>query len=517
MSFMFSLFPMHLLEHANTARYRHGKDHKLCLWKYGAGEEELLNKTLPLDIARPGAAGNIPTLVCSLAVNALNFCAFSLLFLEGLEIPSSDDSRWFDTESETTDNPPEYSSGEGEEDSDLDRVASQAMESLDHTNHFQHLEGAPSNENQEDPHLPRVASQAMESPFEQTNYFEHLETAASQRPNLQRGADQPTKPFSGYSSDESEDIQEGEYESLTGSWLENLKGANQREEDTTDSETESEETTTTSEHQTINVPTPPTLIAVPNTLDSGGIDFYCLQLSRRVSTIPSETQTGMLMAIEIFLSTAGELYAATGFEDGHIMLYVCRDDFRDVVAMQSCNWRWDKIYSHKSHKQPVLSIALSPAKDYFISSAADSLLVKHPIPTPSPTGSSLLGAAKYSPLLVEKMGHMGQQGLRIRSDNLIFAAACWDRAFRVYRCQTINTMSTYNWHREGCNAVAFGEIDNNPGHDTDPPPYETNPAFPTHRPNTLGAMLQQRAEKVQKTHWLAVGSKGGQISLWEMY
>ena len=78
------------------------------------------------------------------------------------------------------------------------------------------------------------------------------------------------------------------------------------------------------------------------------------------------------MAIEIFLTTAGELYAATGFEDGHVMLYVCRDDFKDTVAMQSCDWRWDNIYSHKPHRQPVLSIALSPAKDYFISSAADS-------------------------------------------------------------------------------------------------------------------------------------------------
>ena len=64
--------------------YRHGRDHKLRVWKFTVADEEILSKALPVDQppSNPESDSQIkPWLVHSLYVNALNFCAFSMLVL----------------------------------------------------------------------------------------------------------------------------------------------------------------------------------------------------------------------------------------------------------------------------------------------------------------------------------------------------------------------------------------------------------------------------------------------------
>ncbi|PIG79950.1 C6 zinc finger domain protein [Aspergillus arachidicola] len=71
-----------------TEVYTHGRDHKLCVWRFRAQDEDLLQKTLPVDMREQNQSqGTQPWLVHSLPVNALNFCAFSMLFLDKEESP----------------------------------------------------------------------------------------------------------------------------------------------------------------------------------------------------------------------------------------------------------------------------------------------------------------------------------------------------------------------------------------------------------------------------------------------
>lgn len=411
------------LEDANPSRSSHGKDHKLCVWGFHADDESSLNKVLPLDVGRVNNTGKLPSLVHSLPVNALNFCAFSLLFLGNWRESRPVHHNWGST----------------------NRQSSQS-----HTDDTTEQTGGA--EKQGEPKLRVESKKAHQSENNQTAGGEGAAKFQSVQAIIESGI--------------------------------------------------------------------PSLIAVPNTLNSGAIDIYHLPSKRRVSTISAETstETGMLMAVNIFITKSEELYAAASYEDGHVMLFACRDDFRDRDAIQSgganASWKWDKIYSHKSHRQPSLSLDVSPSKTYFLTSAADSILVKHPIPTPSPASSSLpSAAATYSPFNIQKASPAGQESLRIRSDGLVFATACWDDTVKVYRCQTVKPMTSINWHKEGCHAVAFGEVDSDDGASTGS--LLDNPsvlgAF------TLAAVQRQRVVNVQYTHWLVAGSKTGRISLWDMY
>lgn len=83
------------------------------------------------------------------------------------------------------------------------------------------------------------------------------------------------------------------------------------------------------------------------------------------------------------------------------------------------------------------------------------------------------------------------------------------------------------WHKEGCYAVAFGEV-------MDPVTQlaasdtveaeDPNNQQPAHEAPSLDApqsslaiVHQQRFQKIQQTHWLVAGSKDGKISLWDIY
>ncbi|KAL2862321.1 WD40 repeat domain-containing protein [Aspergillus lucknowensis] len=280
------------------------------------------------------------------------------------------------------------------------------------------------------------------------------------------------------------------------------------------------------------IPPSSALIAVPNALDSGAIDLFQLPRERRICTIPTDptVKTGMVMAAHLIASSGpNDLYVASAYEDGHVMVFGCRAAFRrKEISGDGSNggdWRWEKLYSSRPHSQPALSIDVAPSEEYFLSSSADAILAKHPIPK---FGSSSLPSE--TPLKSVHTKHAGQQGLSIRSDGKIFAAAGWDSRVRVYSCKTMKELAVLKWHKEGCYAVAFADVSSSSP--TDSQVQITDQYQPlegegsrdggtvlqgNEKDYSLAQVQRQRSQKVQNTHWLTAGSKDGKISLWDIY
>ena len=227
------------------------------------------------------------------------------------------------------------------------------------------------------------------------------------------------------------------------------------------------------------------------------------------------------MAVNLFYSSTGELHVASAYEDGHVMVFALRgrlttQDFSGNASNGSSNnWKWETVYVARAHSQPALSIDVFPAGGYFLSSSADALLVRHPVP-----GSGEVMPVKKS----VDTKHSGQQGLRIRSDGKVFTTAGWDSRIRVYSCKTMKELAVLKWHKEGCYTVAFADVEGS---------FDSGGATATGargsdgggdvaqvtrpREYSLATVQRQRNQKVQKTHWLAAGSKDGKISLWDIY
>ena len=273
------------------------------------------------------------------------------------------------------------------------------------------------------------------------------------------------------------------------------------------------------------------LLAVPNALDSGGIDIFHLPAERRITTIPSDPsiQTGMVMAVNIFLSSLGDVYVISAFEDGHVMVSVKKGPV-EIGNTTSKSWEWERLYISRPHTQPVLSIDVSPARDYFLSSAADALIVKHPIVGPNPDGGiPVVNKKEDMPLKTVHTKHSGQQGLRMRKDGRIYATAGWDSRVRVYSSKTMKELAVLKWHHQGCYSVSFGDLDltdSTLSDKTQEPSSDKSKErdSATHQAQitqsedrSLQGIRRQRDYKIQHTHWLAVGSKDGKISLWDIY
>ena len=123
------------------------------------------------------------------------------------------------------------------------------------------------------------------------------------------------------------------------------------------------------------------------------------------------------------------------------------------------------------------------------------------------------------PLKVAQTKHSGQQSLRVRSDGKILATAGWDSRVRVYSTKTLNELAVLKWHKEGCYAVAFAEIDPPPSLRSDDGQLLATGNEMVVAQNGLAAktVQQERHEKARLTHWLAAGSKDGKVSLWDIY
>ncbi|KAL2830867.1 WD40-repeat-containing domain protein [Aspergillus cavernicola] len=291
------------------------------------------------------------------------------------------------------------------------------------------------------------------------------------------------------------------------------------------------------------------LIAVPNALNSGALDIFHLPSERRICTIPTDpaVNTGMVMAAALTRPSGSEdLYVAAAYEDGHVMVFGCRgvfstsnplitDEDRGGVGVGGRSkekWKWTNLYTSRAHSQPVLSIDIPPSGAYILSSSADAILVKHPIPHFGSTSTTTSQPHVHVPLKSLNTKHAGQQGLRIRSDGKIFATAGWDSRVRVYSCKTMKELAVLKWHKEGCYAVAFGfwggcfteeglgvnaEVRSEGEGEGDESGGALIDIHQGEGEFSLAQVQRQRGLKVQNTHWLAGGSKDGKISLWDIY
>ncbi|KAH7163522.1 WD40-repeat-containing domain protein [Dactylonectria estremocensis] len=307
------------------------------------------------------------------------------------------------------------------------------------------------------------------------------------------------------------------------------------------------------------------LIAVPNTLASEAIDIYSLPTQTRIHTIRPGEKNGMAMCLSLFhLEDAVTLIAA--FENGYASVHRLNPD-----------GEWITTYRSQAHSQPVLSLDVDPKRGFFLTSSADSLIVKHPIPTsrqetipvpdtkprvveiteeePSPPQSLLSAALKQSlsqsgqasprvlkewedPLKVVNTKHSGQQSLKVRSDGRIFATAGWDSRVRVYSAKTMKELAVLKWHQVGCYAVAFSDLTASSAISEpisssiqDASRSETIPqstasgapetALASRSAGTLvkstTSVKDRRIAQAKTTHWVAAGAKDGKVSLWDIY
>lgn len=237
-----------------------------------------------------------------------------------------------------------------------------------------------------------------------------------------------------------------------------------------------------------------------------------------------------------------------------------------TVQRLEADGQWTTTYKSQAHSQPVLS--LSVYNDFFITSSADSIVAKHPIPIDlffpledpeppqsnervveivddEPKGKSLLsaglksssskastsaprkGVAWKDPLKAINTKHSGQQSLDIRSDGRIFATAGWDSKVRVYSTKTMKELAVLKWHQVGCYAVAFADVkisDKAKEENTSTAeqedknkPASSLSARTTSLVRTGMSVREQRIAAARQTHWIAAGAKDDKISLWDIY
>lgn len=273
------------------------------------------------------------------------------------------------------------------------------------------------------------------------------------------------------------------------------------------------------------------------------------------------------MAIAVRM-TPNMFQVIAGYESGHTMVYL----------KSPPESRWQTTYSSQPHSQPVLSLSLSPSHDYYLTSSADAIIAKHPLP-------SSLQPPSHSPLKslpqIIQTHHSGQQGLSIRSDDRIFATSGWDARLRIYSAKTMKELAVLKWHGDSCYTCAFAPIGmestlqsaevlhprgektehtNRAGDDGQETTHQSDdeeqyredidtelarankphnsedaigqseqshitgvlkgePSTTTTITETpkLQTVTERREAKVRSTHWLAAGSKDGKVSLWDIY
>ncbi|KAK4146582.1 ASTRA-associated protein 1 [Dichotomopilus funicola] len=241
------------------------------------------------------------------------------------------------------------------------------------------------------------------------------------------------------------------------------------------------------------------LVAVPNTLASEAIDIFHVPSQTRQHTVKLGDKNGMVMALSL-IRQGSSLTLIAGYENGVA-----------IVAQLGDHGNWAVRYQAKCHNQPILSLDVDPSRAFFLTSSADAIIAKHPLPPslvsqpqssaappPTPPSSttpsshpssqpkssppiSLLTAAlsnnpqpptltptttipttttamMSTPLKTLNTHHAGQQSLHIRSDSRIFATAGWDARIRVYSTATLAEVAVLKWHATGCFAVVFASL-----------------------------------------------------------
>jgi WD40 repeat protein len=210
------------------------------------------------------------------------------------------------------------------------------------------------------------------------------------------------------------------------------------------------------------------------------------------------------MAISIFYHPQSKhLTVIAGYESGH------------AAISQLISSTWKPLYLTQAHKQPILSLDVSPSKDFFLTSSADAIIAKHPIPI---SADNIISAVDNMPLKTLQTKHAGQQSLQIRNDGKIFATAGWDSKARVYSAKGMKELAVLKWHKEGCYAVAFAEVglgnEKLAGSQEGSHGGEGKEVVKRETPMTV---KEDRIWKAKNAHWLVAGSKDGKVSLWDIY
>jgi ASTRA-associated protein 1 len=272
---------------------------------------------------------------------------------------------------------------------------------------------------------------------------------------------------------------------------------------------------TTGENGNCGIAASQAIIAAPNALDSGGIDFFNLPSEYRISVLKanSQTKTGMVMALDLFRHPASaSLTVVSGYEDGRTMVHTCRSN-----ASANKNWKWELILVGRPHSQPILSLDTTPLKEFYFTSSADAVIAKLAIPNSSSRKAS--SNQDVQPAKINNTKHAGQQDLTVRNDGKIFATAGWDARIRVYSAKTLKELAVLKWHQDGCYSVAFADIlmldRQEMSHGTDEDEMAMIPK--TSPGSALDIIKHQRSVKARMTHWLAAGGKDGKISIWDIY
>ena len=249
---------------------------------------------------------------------------------------------------------------------------------------------------------------------------------------------------------------------------------------------------------------------------SSQVDIFHLPTAKRIYSLPNPGpfKGGMIMAISLFYHpTTANLTVISGYESGH----------STVSHLLPSSSSWKTTYINKSHIQPVLSLDISPSKEFYVTSSADAILAKHPIPT-SQRSAIGAGAGEDLPLKTLQTGHAGQQSLKFRNDGKIFATAGWDSRVRVYSSKAMRELAVLKWHKEGIYGVTFAEVEveetkaekgSTEEGEKETGAQEKGKEIVRREQNM--SVKEERLWKATHAHWLAAGSKDGKISLWEIY
>ena len=204
----------------------------------------------------------------------------------------------------------------------------------------------------------------------------------------------------------------------------------------------------------------------------------------------------MVMALRLhFHPRNNQLLVLAGYESGHCCVW----------KLNATTTQWQPSYTYKAHAQPVLSLDIASAADVFYSSSADAIIARHPLAEADSVETKLI-----------QTRHAGQQSLTVRSDEKVFATAGWDGRARVYSVHTMKEVAVLKWHKEGCYALAFAQVEERNRESDGDMDHGREQAENTVVKREL-TVSQRRITKARSTHWLAAGSKDGKISLWDIY
>ena len=231
----------------------------------------------------------------------------------------------------------------------------------------------------------------------------------------------------------------------------------------------------------------------------------------------------MAMCLAVF-HRKERLHLISAFENGQAAVHQLQND-----------GGWTLVYRTQAHSQPILSLDVLPDLDFFLTSGADAIIAKHPIPdepqelvpefdpskriieeiTDEPKSllsQGLAGQPKSTteartfqewkhPTKTINTKHSGQQSLHVRSDGAIFATAGWDSKMRIYSTKTLKELAVLKWHNEGAYAISFSTIE----------PAKKGLDV------TRMSVSARRSHRAKVAHWVAGGAKDGKVSLWDVY